>query len=213
MALDLNTACQALAHTLPDCSDRMAAVFARMDGDYAATAGYYGFVCDGCEENCCRTHFRHHTLVEYAYLQQGFAGLEHSLRREIRARAHVYHKAQHAAESRDTPFRHWCPLNREGRCLLYTFRPMICRLHGLPHNLHHPARGLIQGPGCHIFEAQCRNVPARPLDRSGLYKLLAGLEQAARQATGFRHPIAMTVADMILAFPEAHQFERLADHR
>lgn len=204
-------ACLALAYALPDCFARIAALYQRMDAAYKPVAEHYGFVCRGCEDNCCLTRFRHHTLVEYAYLRQGLRGLDIALQREVGVRAQDYRLALQAAESRNTPFRHWCPLSQDGRCILYAFRPMICRLHGLPHYLRHPARGLIQGPGCHIFEAQCPTDPARPLDRSELYKALAGLEQAARQTTGFRAPIGMTVADMILAGSSSHETDHQAN--
>ncbi len=203
MAIDLNDACRVLTVKHPDCFDRIAVAYQQMDTAYDAVARHYGFVCQGCEDNCCLTRFRHHTLMEYAYLQRGFAGLETGLRSEIRTRSDDYLQALQDAEAADKKFRHWCPLNFDGRCRLYTFRPMICRLHGLPHILHHPARGLIQGPGCHIFEQVGQGVNPRPLDRTVLYKALAGLEQIARQATGFSHPVGLTVAEMILAFPEA----------
>ncbi len=209
--MDPNDACLALARAFPDYLERLAVIYERMDAAYEAVAGYYGFVCRGCEDNCCRTRFRHHTLVEYAYLQRGLRGLDRALRHEVTGRARDYRLALQRAESRHTPFRHWCPLNHDGRCILYAFRPMICRLHGLPHDLRHPARGLIQGPGCHIFQAQCLRAPARPLDRSALYKALAGLEQAARQRSGFRTPIGMTVADMILACPGSRAADRQAN--
>ena len=181
-----------------------------MDAAYEAIAGHYGFVCRGCEDNCCLTRFRHHTLIEFAYLRKGFTDLETALRRRVATQANAYRQALLDAEASGSPFRHWCPLNQDGRCILYEFRPMICRLHGLPHDLRHPARGLIQGPGCHSFEAQCARTPARPLDRSALYKSLAGLEQAARQRTGFRSPIGMTVADMILAYSSSRAAARQA---
>ncbi len=209
--MDLSDACLVWSRRDPDCFERMAAVYEQMDAAYAAAAGHYGFVCNGCEDNCCLTRFRHHTLAEYAYLQKGFEGLETALRNRTAARAQAYREALLEAESEGAPFRHWCPLNQAGRCILYTFRPMICRLHGLPHILRHPARGLIQGPGCHIFEAQCPSSTARPLDRSGIYKSLAGLERAARQATGFRLPVNMTIADMILDFAGGSEVDRQAD--
>jgi hypothetical protein len=212
MTTDLNDACRSFAHTFSDGFDRIAAIYRFMDLAYKAVAGHYGFICSGCEDNCCRTRFRHHTLVEYAYLQKGFEGLDRGRRREVVVRARDYRLALQAAESANTPFRHWCPLSHEGRCILYAFRPMICRLHGLPHHLRHPARGLIQGSGCHIFEMQRPAVAARSLDRSELYKSLAGLEQAARQITGFSVPIGMTVADMILADTSSRRADRPADN-
>ncbi|MBF0573595.1 MAG: hypothetical protein HQK69_07535 [Desulfamplus sp.] len=36
-----------------------------------------------------------------------------------------------------------CPLNQDGKCILYKYRPMICRLHGIPHELVKPASYLL----------------------------------------------------------------------
>ncbi len=202
MAINLNDAARVLAAEQPDCFDRIAAVYEQMDAAYATVAWHYGFVCRGCEDNCCLTRFRHHTLMEYAFLQRGFADLEAGLRREIRTRSRDYRQALQEAQAADQALRHWCPLNFDGRCRLYAFRPMICRLHGLPHILRHPGRGLIQGPGCHIFEQDCRRIRPNPLDRTALYKALAGLEQTARQSTGFSAPVGLTVAEMVLTFPK-----------
>ena len=210
--MDLSDACQVWSCRNPGCFDHIAAVYEEMDAAYAAAAAQFGFVCNGCEDNCCLTRFRHHTLVEYAYLQKGFEGLDAGFRRRVADRAVVYREALQAAETRQAPFRHWCPLNQAGRCILYAFRPMICRLHGLPHILRHPVRGLIQGPGCHIFEAQCPASASRPLDRSFIYKSLAGLERTARQASGFRLPVNMTIADMILDFGDESVIDRRADN-
>ncbi len=197
--MDFNDACRSLPLHLPDWFDRIAADYARMDAAYDTAAAHVGFTCSGCEDNCCRTRFRHHTLIEYAYLRQGFEGLGAGHRRRVGADARRYLKALQEAESQGNPFRHWCPLNHDGRCILYPYRPMICRLHGLPHILHHPVRGMIQGTGCHVFEQACRRLAPRLLDRTGIYQRLAGLERAVRQATGFSAPLGMTVAEMILA--------------
>ncbi len=208
--MDCNNACRTLPFQLPDWSDRIAAVYADMDAAYDAAAAQYGFVCAGCEDSCCRTRFRHHTLIEYAYLRQGFKGLDAGLRRRVTDKAVVYREALREAESRGVPFRHWCPLIRDGRCMLYAFRPMICRLHGLAHILHHPARGIIRGTGCHVFEQAHLQAAARPLDRSGIYQRLAGLEQVVRQATRFSAPLGMTVADMIVGFGRGTAAEQQA---
>lgn len=197
--MDFNDASRTLPLHLPDWFDRIAAVYARMDASYDAVAAHAGFTCSGCEDNCCRTRFRHHTLIEYAYLRQGLEGLAAGDRRRADADARRYQEALREAESQGASFRQWCPLNRDGRCILYAYRPMICRLHGLPHILHHPVRGLIRGTGCHVFEQAQRRVAPRPLDRSGIYQTLAGLEQTVRKATGFGAPVGMTIAEMILA--------------
>ena len=54
----------------------VADLFAGMDAAYDAVAQHHGFHCDGCEENCCRTRFYHHTLTEAAYLFEGYRVLD-----------------------------------------------------------------------------------------------------------------------------------------
>ncbi len=77
---------------------------------------------------------------------------------------------------------------------------MICRLHGIPHVMRHPNKGLISGTGCHIFEATCPSGYGSPLDRTPHYIALAKLEKALRNATGIEMPVHLTVAQMIIGF-------------
>jgi len=92
---------------------RVDALCARIEGDFreriACRRG-----CDGC----CR----HLSLfpVEAAALAAALTEAPAALAAEIRKRARA------AAE--DGP----CPLLKDGVCLLYEARPLICRTHGLP---------------------------------------------------------------------------------
>jgi hypothetical protein len=90
-----------------------------------------------------------------------------------------------------------CPVNRDGLCTLYDYRPMICRLHGLPHMLLQPGGKAICGPGCGQFDRQCSHKSCSPLDRTPLYLSMARLERELRQAAGVSGKIKMTVAQMI----------------
>ncbi|TRO83616.1 YkgJ family cysteine cluster protein [Trichloromonas acetexigens] len=86
---------------------------ARIEGDFRE-----GIFCRrGCD-SCCR----HLSLfpVEAAALTAALAEAPEGLATEIRERA------REAAE--DGP----CPLLKDGACLLYAARPLICRTHGLP---------------------------------------------------------------------------------
>ncbi|MCU0590907.1 MAG: hypothetical protein MUC57_05475 [Desulfobacterales bacterium] len=94
-----------------------------------------------------------------------------------------------------------CPLNEAGRCGVYAHRPMICRLHGIPHELHPPGRAPQApqlGPGCAEFHRLCGRAVYHPFDRTPLYAELARLESEFQQALGPRRKIRMTIAEMLL---------------
>ena len=169
--------------------------------------GRTGFQCTGCPDNCCRTRFYHHTLLEYLYLHEGFCQMPAPQRQEIRQRAESAAKKQ-AAESDGDVIRVLCPLNEDEKCVLYRHRPMICRLHGLPHALHHPRGDVLQGPGCDEFHRRFGERVGDRLDRTTLYQKMARLESEIRSLSACREKFKMTVAEMILSFPEVS-----ADHR
>ena len=58
-------------------------LYHKMDRRYDEAARHYGFVCSGCEENCCQTKFYHHTYLEYLYLKEGFNTLSKDLKHTI----------------------------------------------------------------------------------------------------------------------------------
>ena len=136
----------------PDALHQLETLYAEMDTAYDAAAAGYGFNCRGCEDSCCRSRFYHHTLVEAAGLLRGYIELPGKQREEIAARARDYCCALQTSEQHNRPLDRLCPLNVDTRCLLYRQRPMICRLHGIPHTMRHPTRGLITGTGCHLCE-------------------------------------------------------------
>jgi Fe-S-cluster containining protein len=177
--------------------ERLQALYAQMDRAYRAAARGYGFDCQGCSESCCRTRFDHHTLLEYLYLHEGLAGLTPENRAAVLRRADEVRRESAALAGRGLPVRLMCPLNREGRCLLYAFRPMICRLHGIPHELRPPGRPVSYGPGCRLFSERHARQPYVPFDRSPLYARMASLEQDIRRALGFGARLKMTIAEML----------------
>jgi Fe-S-cluster containining protein len=178
--------------------EQLRRVYADMDAAYAQAAAAYGFVCDGCEENCCRTRFHHHTLLEYLGLREGFSELPAARQAQIRERAAQVagqHTRDLAAGDDSKPM---CPLNEAGRCLLYSCRPMICRLHGIPHELHPPGRAPQLGPGCADFHRRCGRGVYHPFDRTPLYAELARLESEFQRTLGARRKIRMTIAEMLV---------------
>ena len=174
-------------------------IYAVMDHAYSVVAEHLGFVCCGCEENCCRSRFYHYTYLEYFYLLEGFNQLEPALRVSMR-RSAANIRQEDPEKKHGTTNRPICPVNLEGRCGLYPYRPMICRLHGIPHKLQRPGQGPLCGPGCESFERGCRSDNDRRLDRTPHYRQLAELERKLRQATGAGPKIKMTIAEMIISF-------------
>ncbi|MDA8137806.1 MAG: YkgJ family cysteine cluster protein [Desulfobacteraceae bacterium] len=176
----------------------VAELFQRMENAYHQTAQANGFQCRGCADNCCLTRFYHHTLTEYLYLRQGLSDLPESDQKRVVKRAEETAAMMRKLESAGQPVRVMCPLNEEERCILYTHRPMICRLHGIPHQLRRPDGQRQVGPGCADFDRQCRIDPPRLLDRTPLYMDLAALEKEIRRQNNFEGRIKMTIAQMLI---------------
>ncbi len=183
--------------------DKLAEIFSEMDLAYAIVAEGYGFVCNGCNENCCQTRFYHHTLLEYLYLMEGMHTLEEETAREVRNDATVVNDRMADADKKGLSIRIMCPLNNDGRCLTYPYRPMICRLHGIPHELRRPDGRITKNPGCDAFFDQCRSLGKTdyiPFDRTPFYRQMAILENELRRCVGYTDKIKRTVAQMILTF-------------
>ena len=166
--------------------DRLHSLYAQMDRAYQEVAAVYGFACRGCADNCCRTRFHHHTLIEWLDLEDGLERMRPQERTAILDLA--------MDPDPDAP----CPLWSDDRCRLYRHRPMICRLHGLPHRLRRPDGVEQLGPGCEEFQRGCGPAHLR-LDRTPLYRTLAAVEAELRQTAAFHERIGLTVAEMIAA--------------
>ncbi len=180
--------------------DGVTALFGDMDAAYQDHAQAYGFSCDGCRDNCCQTRFHHHTVMEFIYLRQGLQTLPPDRQRQISASCRRIFDIYRAQADTGDQVRVWCPLNAQGRCLLYHYRPMICRLHGIPHELHSPAGGVQYHPGCETFSQLAGlKVSYRTFDRTPFYRRMAALEQGLRRELDFTQRLKMTVAQMLTA--------------
>jgi Fe-S-cluster containining protein len=181
-----------------DMQHSVVRLFQQLDQAYDQSAEQAGFVCKGCQDNCCLTRFYHHTLIEVLYIQSGLRALPLDRRNRIRAAAESAIQKMNELQRRQEPLRVMCPLNEQERCVLYEQRPMICRLHGIPHALHRPDGQTLTGSGCDDFYRQCRRGDTAPLDRTPLYMALANLESRLREQLNYRHKIKMTVAEIIV---------------
>ncbi|MCB2147035.1 MAG: hypothetical protein KQI81_11210 [Deltaproteobacteria bacterium] len=183
----------------------METLFNEMNRAYEAVAVQYGFVCNGCADNCCLTRFYHHTLLEYLYLVEGMCTLEPGIRQSINKQALTVSTGMADADRRGEALRIMCPLNRNERCILYPYRPMICRLHGIPHELQRPGGNLIKNPGCNAFFDQCRERGKTDyirFDRTPFYRQMATLEQELRRETGYSDKIRLTIAHMLVTITD-----------
>ena len=188
-------------YTSPDADtleffDRLAELYAQMDERYEEVAAAYGFDCRGCADNCCQTRFYHHTHIETAYFLNGFFQLDE----EEQAAAVERARAVVDAQKRGAPGadRLMCPVNREGWCRVYPYRPMICRLHGLAHELNVPGRPRQYGPGCAEFDRVSAGMAYVPFDRTPFYVRMAGLEKEFKAHAGKDSRLRLSIAEMLV---------------
>ncbi len=172
-------------------------VFQAMDKAWDEIAAQYQFQCNGCKDNCCQSLFFHHTHVERAYLIHGFGRLDPAEKKEILDKAHAYCDATFDSETEAASKKIPCPLLLEGRCRLYQHRPMICRMHGLPHELHKPGFPVIKGPGCDAGQFDEKDYI--PFDRTPFYREMAGVEMGFRTAFGKSGKVRETIAQILVS--------------
>ena len=192
-------ACRPLLKRLED-------LFGEMESAYEAVAERYGFRCSGCEDNCCLTRFYHHTLLEVLYLAEGLERLSPAERRTLMVQAASVEDQMVEADRCAMNVRRMCPLNQDGQCRLYNHRPMICRLHGIPHELHRPGGDVSRHPGCDAFFDQCRKGGITEyirFDRTPFYRAMAMLEKELRRETGYAEKIKLTIAQMLIVITES----------
>ena len=179
--------------------DRLKSIFVDMDREYSRAAAHYGFDCNACADICCQTRFYHHTYIEYLLVQEGFKKLSPDMQAEIESRGRNVIQRTAELDKIGKPVWLMCPLNFDDLCVLYPYRPMICRLHGIPHEFRNGTGHRVQGPGCETFDDRCSANPYLKFDRTPFYREMAGLEKEFRQTLGVRDKIRMTIAEMILA--------------
>ena len=161
-----------------DLFHRLADLYARMEAEYDALASQLGLSCDQCPDNCCVSYFQHHTYIEWAYLWMGMDTLKDEHRQTVLDRARENVSQSRELLARGERPRIMCPLNEDGLCILYPYRLMICRLHGVPNQVRMPNGQIKQFPGCRVCQdltAHMSRVPV--LDRTPLYIQLAQLER------------------------------------
>jgi len=175
-----------------------------MDQKYDDAALIHQFNCSGCPDNCCMTHFYHHTFFEYFYLIEAYKQLPDQTKLTIFKKAKQIQDQISALDENETRPRMMCPLNMDGLCALYESRPMICRLHGIPYEIKRGHQSM-QSPGCGEFDNQTSHSKTVIFDRTPIYIKMAGLENSLKKALGISKKNRMTVADMIIAHEESYK--------
>lgn len=180
--------------------ERLKIIYLAMDKKYQEAAHYYNFHCTGCDDSCCFTRFYHHTLLEYLYIMEGYHTLVDEKKVEVKYGALEICRKTREADEKGAPVRLMCPFNVNNLCLIYTYRPMICRLHGIPHVLQRPGQGVLYASGCEVFTEQYQGKGRFEFDRTPFYIKMAELEKKLKQAVGMTQKIKMTVAQMVITF-------------
>ena len=189
----------AMTH-IPEHFSPLVQLYHDMDKAWNQVAQQYGFQCNGCEDNCCLSLFFHHTHAEASFLEFGLQTLPSKDQKRVLTLSRDYccQTFSEAAKSQNQPASQKipCPLLKTDRCSLYNFRPMICRLHGLPHELHKPGLDVIKGPGCDAGKFDSRIYI--PFDRTPFYKQMAAIEMNFRQLTGKTGKTKKTIAQILV---------------
>ncbi len=174
-------------------------LYRKIDSRYAAAAEKIGLTCEGCDGIvCCTVDLTLHTFIEISYLRFGFDMLESSRRSEILTKSRVIVEAKREAPYGDRYRSAVCALNSEGACTLYEYRPMICRLAGMPHVFTRPDGSEVASGGCKKFEETLRRQnPETKIDRSEFYREMAAMEIEAVRSRG-RRTEKLTIAEMLI---------------
>ncbi|MCP3874925.1 MAG: hypothetical protein GY699_17455 [Desulfobacteraceae bacterium] len=182
--------------------ESLALLYNTMDKTWDMVAHKYPFKCNGCEDNCCKSLFFHHTHIEKAYFLHGFNQLDQDKKEIILTKANIYYKKTFPQDSKINgskikSLKLYCPANEDGLCLLYVFRPMICRLHGLPHELCKPGFKPFLSSGCNA--GQFDDKPYIKFDRTPFYQQMAQIEIAFRNHSNKDGKIKQSIAQMLLS--------------
>lgn len=178
-------------------------IYQKLQNEYVRVAEELEFSCDGCPDNCCDSYFLHHTYAEWAYLWLGVAELAPEKQQELIERARIYvEKSEAAIEQGERP-QHLCPLNENGRCILYKHRMLVCRTHGVPATMTRPDGQTLRFPGCfrcqEIVESKPEEEQATHVERTPLLQRLALLESELLQNRRHLVPkVRLTIAEMLV---------------
>ncbi len=181
---------------------QMKKLYERIDSAYTAAAEKTGLTCYGCNGTiCCSVDLTIHTFMEISYLKEGFNTLGDSDQSEILRKSRFIVRAKQEAPYGSGYRNAVCALNSSGACMLYEYRPMICRLAGIPHFFTKPNGSKLESGGCKKFtQSHSGKVTGAILDRTEFYREMAAMEVEAVIARGERTK-KLTIAEILVSSP------------
>ena len=188
----------------PSLVARMKKLYEEMEASYDNVAIQLEFSCRGCPDNCCDSYFLHHTYAEWGVLWAGFRQLPEEKQHDILERANNYMKGCREAGLKGERPRMMCPLNEDGLCILYTYRLMVCRTHGVPASMTRPDGQRLTFPGCYycqkIVDSRYSDGEEPPrMERTGLLRELVMIENDLFAGKRHLYPkVKLTIAEMLL---------------
>ena len=191
----------------PELSREIAEIYRDMQKGYEKIADEISLSCSNCPDNCCDSYFQHHTYSEWAYLWEGLNQLEQPALEQIAERAKEYVRTSSDALAAGERPQLMCPLNEDGRCILYQHRMLVCRMHGIPATMTRPDGQSMRFPGCFrcqeiVAENYEKEDDAPAMDRTSLFRRLVALESKLMGDKHHLYPrVKKTIADMIVEGP------------
>ena len=143
------------------------------------------------------THFYHHTHIEFFFIVKGFRTIRNELKNDILSQAIFVQEKNEKDNIKTEPSRLMCPLNINGKCVIYKHRPMICRMHGIPHELKKPGAPVHYGKGCNLFMENHFNENYFPFDRTPFYFKMARLENEMKREIDLNGKFKKTISEML----------------
>lgn len=181
-----------------DLSPRLKELYKEIDATYNDVSFQVGFSCEGCDgTKCCTVDLIVHTFAEMLYMRRGLCALNQDIRSQIIERSQRIAELKRR-DSIGDPYRNSvCSANFEGRCALYEYRPMICRLAGIPHFIDRPDDTRILGTGCTRYESRVlENNPNVKIDRTSFYRQMAEIEIEMIKTMRKRTP-SLSIAEIL----------------
>jgi Fe-S-cluster containining protein len=177
---------------------RLRELYHAIDSAYCDAAESMGFGCTGCDGvKCCTVDLNLHTLIEMLYLRRGFNALDETLRQQVLRKSYATVEARKDNALGEAYRNSVCALNVHGGCVVYEYRPIICRLAGIPHYIVRPDGKTIESGGCDRYKNDIEPVyPNMRIDRTDFYKEMASIEIEVVRARGKRtssHTVAETL--------------------